>query len=497
MTETPRDMPVDPDPSLPTFSELGVSEPLTRALARGGITHPSAVQAAVLPDALAGHNVLGKAATGSGKTLAFGLPVLARLAGRRSKPSSPRAVIIVPTRELAGQVRTALDPLAAAVGLKLATVYGGTPYDKQIKRLRAGVDIIVATPGRLEDLIKRRSCRLDDVEIVVLDEADHLCDLGFYPAVSRLVAMTPDRGQRLLLSATLDGDVNKLVRQHVPDAVTHEAADNVDQPDIDHHVLVTGGHNKIDSAADLLRANPRSIVFTRTRRGATALATGLAKRGIRTVDLHGNLSQNARERNLRKFSNGQADVVVATDVAARGIHVDGISLVVHYDAPTEQKAYLHRSGRTARAGNSGTVITMTTESGVHEITRLHRSAGVSARHHDARTAPDPMTPESLSSAGTDAPEVSVRREGGRVGTNPRSRQRRGGSSTGRGAGSSARTSSAPRRSRGSSGSSAGRGSSRDTYTAGSGTSAGKQGAAGFSSSKQRWSSADKRARASR
>jgi superfamily II DNA/RNA helicase len=486
-------MPVDPDLSLPTFGALGVPPPLTKALARGGITHPSAVQAVVLPDALSGRNVLGKAATGSGKTLAFGLPVLARLAGTRSKPSAPRALIVVPTRELAGQVRTALEPLAAAVGLKLATVYGGTPYDKQVTRLRAGADVVVATPGRLEDLVARRSCRLDDVEVVVLDEADHLCDLGFYPAVSRLVALTPENGQRLLLSATLDGDVNRLVRQHVPNAVTHEADDGVDAPDIAHHVLVAGtGAAKVDSAAALLRANPRSIVFTRTRRGATALAAGLAKRGIRTVDLHGSLSQNARERNLRKFSNGQADVIVATDVAARGIHVDGISIVVHYDAPTEQKAYLHRSGRTARAGNSGTVVTMTSESGVHDITKLHRNAGVSARHHDVRSAPDPMTPTSLASAGTAAPEVPSRRAGGRT-ADARSRRPRGGRSSGRSAGT-ARTSGAPRRSRGSSGSSAGRESSARRPS----SPPASHGAAAFSTKgKQRWSSDQKRARSGR
>jgi superfamily II DNA/RNA helicase len=490
-------MPVEPDLSLPTFNQLGVPQPLTNALARVKITHPSAVQAAVIPDALAGRNILGKAATGSGKTLAFGLPILARLSGRRTEPNHPRALVIVPTRELAGQVRTALEPLAAAVGLKLATVYGGTPYDKQIRRLRAGVDIVVATPGRLDDLVKRGSCKLDNVEIVVLDEADHLCDLGFYPVVSALVGMTPAGGQRLLMSATLDGDVNRLVRQHVTDAITHEAGDGVDQPDLEHHVLVTGLHNKLDSAVDLLRANPRSIVFTRTRRGASALAASLAKRGIRTVDLHGSLSQNARERNLRKFQSGQADVVVATDVAARGIHVDGISLVVHYDAPTEQKAYLHRSGRTARAGNSGTVVTMTNQHGVHEITKLHRSAGVSARHHDTRTAPNPMTPASLANAGTDAPEVSTLRSGSR-GDNPRSRQRRDGGSSGRGSGSAARTSGGPRRSRGSSGSTAGRGAAGSSNGRNSGGSNGTRGAAAFSSSsKQRWSSADKRARAGR
>ncbi len=401
-----------------TFGELGVPDSIVRVLARNEITVPTPVQLVVLPDAMAGRDVLGRAATGSGKTLAFGLPILARLAGRKSKPKSPRALIIVPTRELAAQVRSALEPVAHAVGIKLATVYGGTPYDRQIKRLRAGADVVVATPGRLRDLLNRGACTLDQIEVTVLDEADHLCDLGFYPEVTQLVAMTPDHGQRMLLSATLDGDVDRLVREHLHDAVTHDCDAASDRPDIEHHVLVTGPHNKLGTAADLLRANPRSIVFTRTRNGATDLAAKLAELGVPTVDLHGALSQNARERNLRKFRTGQADVVVATDVAARGIHVDGVNLVVHFDAPTEHKAYLHRSGRTARAGNSGTVVTMTTERQVATVVRLQKAAGVVAAHHDARTAPQPMTAASLALTGIPGNEV-------RLGTAPRGSSRSG------------------------------------------------------------------------
>ncbi len=395
------------NPAQPTFGKLGLPDSIVRVLARSDITVPTPVQLAVLPDAMAGRDVLGRAATGSGKTLAFGLPILARLSGRKSKPKSPRALIIVPTRELAAQVRSSLEPVAHAVGIKLATVYGGTPYDRQIKRLRAGADVVVATPGRLRDLLNRGACSLDQVEVTVLDEADHLCDLGFYPEVTALVAMTPDRGQRMLLSATLDGDVDRLVREHLTDAVTHDCDADADKPDIEHHVLVTGPHNKLDTAADLLRANPRSIVFTRTRNGATDLAAKLADLGVPTVDLHGALSQNARERNLRKFRTGQADVVVATDVAARGIHVDGVNLVVHFDAPTEHKAYLHRSGRTARAGNSGTVVTMTTERQVATVVRLQKAAGVVASHHDARTAPQPMTAEALALTGIPGHEVRL------------------------------------------------------------------------------------------
>jgi superfamily II DNA/RNA helicase len=391
----------------PTFRQLRIDAALVRVLDRAKITVPTPVQAAVLPDAMSGRDVLGRAATGSGKTLAFGLPVLARLAGRRSRPKSPRGLVVVPTRELAAQVRQALDPLADAIGLRLVTVYGGTPYDRQIKRLKGGADIVVATPGRLQDLVARGACKLDDVEVTVLDEADHLCDLGFFPAVSEIVSMTRPGGQRMLMSATLDGDVDRLVRLHLTNPVTHICNADADQPDIDHHVLVTAPHDKVDTAAALLRANPRSIVFTRTRMGATRLAQDLAERGVTTVDLHGNLSQGARERNLRRFRTGRADVVVATDVAARGIHVDGVNVVVHYDLPAEQKSYLHRSGRTARAGSSGAVVIMTTSRQLAAVTGLHRAVGVVARHHDGRTAPDPMTVAALALVGEPIDRVAA------------------------------------------------------------------------------------------
>ncbi len=414
-----------------SFVELGLPDSIVRVLARSEITIPTAVQTAVVPDALAGRDVLGRAATGSGKTLAFGLPIVARLAGSRSKPKSPRALIVVPTRELATQVRSSLEPVAHAVGVKLVTVYGGSPYDRQIKRLRAGADIVVATPGRLRDLVDRGSCNLDRIEVTVLDEADHLCDLGFYPEVTALVAMTPRTGQRMLLSATLDGDVDRLVREHLTDAVLHDCDAAADVPDIEHHLLVTGPHNKLETAADLLKANPRSIVFTRTRQGATNLAEKLADLGVPTVDLHGALSQNARERNLRKFRTGQVDAIVATDVAARGIHVDGVNLVVHFDAPTEHKAYLHRSGRTARAGASGTVVTMTTSRQASVVAKLQKAAGVNALHHDARTAPSPLTSEALALTGVPANEVrheDPSRGGSRSGAPRKHGARRTGSS---------------------------------------------------------------------
>ncbi len=397
----------------PTFASLDLPEALVGALARQDITAPTPVQAAVVPDALAGHDVLGRAQTGSGKTLAFGLPVLNRLAGERSRPKHPRALIIVPTRELATQVRQSLEPLANAMRLKLTTVYGGTPYDRQLKQLRNGADIVVATPGRLNDLIDRGACRLDDIAITVLDEADHLCDLGFYPVVDGILGQTPEGGQRLLLSATLDGDVDRLVRKHLRSPRLHELdANKGSVTTMDHHVMVVSGYrDKVAAATRLVDANGRSIVFTRTRDGATELAAAMTLAGVEAVDLHGNLSQRARERNLRKFSSGKVRVVVATDVAARGIHVDGVGLVVHYDSPTDAKAYLHRSGRTARAGQSGAVITLTTPRDIDEVVRLQKRAGVESRHHDILTAPESLTVEALATSGSSAP--APRRTGGR------------------------------------------------------------------------------------
>ena len=398
------------------FAGLGLAPALIRALDRQGITAPTPVQTAVIPDALSGRDILARARTGSGKTLAFGLPLVARLAGGRTSPKAPRALVIVPTRELALQVRKAMEPIADAARLRMATVYGGTSYDTQIRRLRAGADIVVATPGRLDDLIRRGACRLDAVEIAVLDEADHLCDLGFYPAVDALLRQTPPGGQRMLLSATLDGDVDRLVRTHLDAPVRHEVdpGDGVAST-MTHHVLVVGPAGKREATAALLLANPRSIVFTRTRHGASALAKQLCAAGVGAVDLHGSLTQRARERNLQKFKTGQATVVVATDVAARGIHVDHVGLVVHYDVPTVAKAYLHRSGRTARAGESGAVVTVTTPDAVDAVVRLQQAAGVAARLHDVRTAPRPMTVGALAGSGQPAQPVANGPRAGRPG----------------------------------------------------------------------------------
>jgi superfamily II DNA/RNA helicase len=385
-----------------SFTDLDLSPRLVDALAQQGITVPTPVQEAVIPDALAGHDVLARARTGSGKTLAFGIPIVAGLAGGKSRIHRPRALVIVPTRELAGQIEEALEPVARATKLRLTTVYGGTRYDKQVQRLRQGADIVVATPGRLQDLIDRGILKTDDVGVTVLDEADHLCDLGFYPAVDLLLSHTPEGGQRMLLSATLDGDVDRLVRTHLRTPRLHELdGSGASVTTMEHHVLVVGSlRAKVGAALALVRANPRSILFTRTREGATELRDALAAAGIDAVDLHGSLSQHVRERNLDLFARGRVQAVVATDVAARGLHVTGVELVVHFDPPADPKAYLHRSGRTARAGESGGVVTIATTRQLASVTRLHRKAGVTARRHELRTAPKPLTAGALARSGT-------------------------------------------------------------------------------------------------
>ncbi|MDF9715903.1 DEAD/DEAH box helicase [Nocardioides sp. ChNu-99] len=412
----------------PSFPELRAD--LIAALAVQGITSPTPVQQAVIPDGLAGHDVLGRAQTGSGKTLAFGIPVMQRLAGKRSRPCHPRAVIIVPTRELATQVTRSMQPLAEAVGLKLTTVYGGVPYERQTRQLRQRADIVVATPGRLGDLLENGYCFFDDVEVTVLDEADHLCDLGFFPVVDELVGMTPAGTQRMLLSATLDGDVDTLVRHHLRDPRLHQLDPNAGAvTTMTHHTMVVGGfREKVDAAVDLVKANGRTIVFTRTREGAIELADALEQAGLPAVDLHGDLSQRVRERNLARFSSGDAQAVVATDVAARGIHVDGVKLVVHFDAASDPKAYLHRSGRTARAGDDGGVVTLTTPKFLSSVVRLQKGAAVEVRHHDFRKAQRPLTVKSLDESGEAAPQRTAgpRSEGGPRGGGSRSFGNRGG-----------------------------------------------------------------------
>ncbi|MEU7674587.1 DEAD/DEAH box helicase [Micromonospora taraxaci] len=355
----------DPTPAADTaepidFAALGLPEPLVRALAQQGITSPFEIQRATVPDALAGRDVLGRGQTGSGKTLAFGLPLIARLATRnRARPMRPRALVLVPTRELAMQVNDALLPLGKAVGIFLKTAVGGVPYDRQIDALRRGVEIIVATPGRLGDLIERGICQLDDVEVTVLDEADQMADMGFLPEVTDLLAKTPANGQRLLFSATLDGDVDALVKRFMNDPVTHSTAPSTASVStMDHHMLLIPPHEKFPVAASIAARDGRTMVFARTQLGVDRLVEQLAAVGVRAGGLHGGKTQRMRTKTLAEFREGRMNVLVATDVAARGIHVDGVTLVLHVDPPKDPKDYLHRAGRTARAGESGAVATL-------------------------------------------------------------------------------------------------------------------------------------------
>ena len=362
-----------------TFVELGVPHALAEALAAQGISSAFPIQTATLPDSLSGRDVLGRGRTGSGKTLAFALPLVAGLADNRSstKAGSPRGLVLVPTRELANQVLAVLEPLAATCGLSAAVIFGGVNQNPQVRALKAGVDIVVATPGRLEDLIAQGHCRLDGVQITVLDEADHMADLGFLPAVKRLLDQTPKRGQRLLFSATLDRGIDVLVKRYLHDPVTH-SVDPVEAPvsAMSHHVVTVKHTDKAAIVQDLAGGLGRSVLFTRTKHQARKLAKQLSQAGIPAVDLHGNLSQNARERNLTAFSDGSVRVLVATDIAARGIHVDEVALVVHVDPPAEHKAYLHRSGRTARAGAEGVVVTVATHEQSAEVRALAKQAGI-------------------------------------------------------------------------------------------------------------------------
>ena len=364
------------------FARLGVPTPLVEVLAARGIDTPTPIQAATLPDSLSGRDVLGRGRTGSGKTFAFALPVVARLAasGRRPAPGRPRALILAPTRELAAQIAESFAGLAAASRLSLLTIFGGVNQNPQVRSLRSGVDILVATPGRLLDLRDQGHLALSDVEVTVIDEADHMSDMGFLPGVKKILAATPARSQRLLFSATLDNAVNVLVTQFLHDPVVHEA-DSAQSPvaTMEHHVLTVTAAERSEVIADLASAPGRTILFTRTKHGAKKLAKQLNGRGIPAVDLHGNLSQNARVRNLEAFDSGRVETLVATDIAARGIHVDDVALVVHADPPTEHKAYLHRSGRTARAGSSGTVVTIATPDQRADVQGLMRAARIKPR----------------------------------------------------------------------------------------------------------------------
>jgi superfamily II DNA/RNA helicase len=374
---------------VPTFADLGLPVQLVEALAREGIETPFPIQAACIPDVLAGRHVLGRGKTGSGKTLAFGLPLLARIARAAATraappaatPKRPAALILVPTRELAQQVNDVLEPLGRGLGLRTTVVIGQASMARQVTALRRGVHVLVATPGRLKDLIRQGACDLRDVELTVLDEADQMADMGFLPDVTGILDRTPGRAQRLLFSATLDDDVDVLVRRYLDDPVTH-AVGPVDEPveTMDHHLLLVAPQEKVDVTAEIAGRAGRTIMFARTKRGVDRLAAQLAKVGVRAGTLHGGKRQGLRTRTLADFRAGTFGVLIATDVAARGLHVDDVSLVVHIDPPTDHKRYLHRAGRTARAGGQGTVVTLVLPDQVRETSSVIKKAGVKAVH---------------------------------------------------------------------------------------------------------------------
>ncbi|KNH16435.1 DEAD/DEAH box helicase [Arthrobacter sp. ZBG10] len=381
-----------------TFAALGTPKALADTLTAQGIVEPFPIQVKTLPDTLSGRDVLGRGRTGSGKTIAFAIPLVARLAEREAKhfrkPGRPMGLVLAPTRELATQINATIEPLAKAAGLNTTVIYGGISQARQEKALRAGVDIVIACPGRLEDLIRQRILTLEAVEITVLDEADHMADLGFLPVVKKLMDMTPTQGQRLLFSATLDNGVDKIVQRYLSNPLTH----SVDDPQaavttMEHHVLVVNDQTvKKQLIVELASGAGRRVLFMRTKHHARKLAKTLTDAGIPAVDLHGNLSQNARDRNLAEFSSGDVRVLVATDVAARGVHVDDVELVIHVDPPTEHKAYLHRSGRTARAGSDGTVVTLTLPEQQSDVKKLMKAAGVEV-NFERVTANSPLVAE--------------------------------------------------------------------------------------------------------
>jgi superfamily II DNA/RNA helicase len=359
-----------------TFAELGVAAPLVAELEQQGITHPFPVQALTVADGIAGRDVCGKAKTGSGKTLAFGLPLLMRVT--KAAPGRPRGLVLVPTRELAIQVGDVLRQLAAAVDRRVVVVYGGADMDRQVKKLRKGADVVVATPGRLIDLGERGVVSLEDVEVSVLDEADRMADMGFLPQVDWLLRRIAGPHQTMLFSATLDGDVDRLVRRHLRDPVRHEVASETTTVDsMEHRFLQVHQMDKVKVAAAICRGAAKVLVFVRTKRGADRLVEQLGRESVRAAAIHGDLRQASREKALEQFTTGRLPVLVATDVAARGLDIEDVEVVVHYDPPEDHKAYLHRSGRTARAGGTGVVATLVLWDQILEVERIQKRLGLS------------------------------------------------------------------------------------------------------------------------
>ncbi|GGJ57309.1 RNA helicase [Streptomyces lacrimifluminis] len=375
---------VDTEPGEPeiTFTDLGLPEGVVRKLTQNGVTSPFPIQTATIPDALAGKDILGRGRTGSGKTLSFGLPLLTKLSGGHTEKKKPRGIILTPTRELAMQVADALQPYGDVLGLKMKVVCGGTSMSNQMYALERGVDVLVATPGRLRDIINRGACSLANVEVAVLDEADQMSDLGFLPEVTELLDQIPGGGQRMLFSATMENEISTLVKRYLTNPVTHEvdsAQGNVTT--MSHHILIVKPKDKAPVTAAIASRKGRTIIFVRTQLGADRIAEQLCESGVKADALHGGMTQGARTRVLEDFKKGYVNALVATDVAARGIHVDGIDLVLNVDPAGDHKDYLHRSGRTARAGRSGTVVSLSLPHQRRQIFRLMEDAGVDAGRH--------------------------------------------------------------------------------------------------------------------
>lgn len=365
---------IESSSSIPSFAELGISPELVDALAAKGIIKPFPIQAATMVDALAGKDISGKAPTGSGKTLAFSIPTLARITKAQSK--APHALVLVPTRELASQVTAVMEPLAAAMHRTVLTVYGGVGFEPQLSALRKGVDILVATPGRLNDLVQQGAVRLDAIEVAILDEADRMADMGFLPQVKRILDKTPKTRQTLLFSATLDGEVNVLVKRYQTNPVVHGLPDDESEPDIEHIFWKVDKSLRPETVAEIVLTSWPAVVFSRTKHGADRLVKELRKLGVSADAIHGDLSQNKRERALSRFIEGKTAALIATDVAARGIHVDNVACVVHYDLPETHKDYTHRSGRTGRAGARGTVVALVGNEQIPDAKKLARQAGI-------------------------------------------------------------------------------------------------------------------------
>ncbi|MER7638773.1 DEAD/DEAH box helicase [Streptomyces sp. NPDC126522] len=379
-------------PPAVSFDQLGLPPALVETMTGLGVTEPFPIQAATLPGALEGHDVLGRARTGSGKTLAFGLALLVRISGKRAEPKRPLALVLVPTRELAQQVSDALEPYARTLGVRLATVVGGLSINRQQALLRTGVEVLVATPGRLTDLVSRRDCHLNQVRITVLDEADQMCDLGFLPQVSDLLAQVPADGQRLLFSATLDRDVEQLVKEHLHDPV-HASVDQLagSVATMDHHVLNIHAADKYATATEIAARDGRVLMFLDTKAGVDQFTRHLRASGVRAAALHSGKSQPQRTHTLGQFKDGEITVLVATNVAARGIHIDALDLVVNVDPPADAKDYLHRSGRTARAGESGRVVTLVTPNQRRDVNRLMSEAGIRPTVTQVRSGEEQLT----------------------------------------------------------------------------------------------------------